>query len=157
MGEFQLFIWKMGTHRRCSCEIYRYMLGIQLYGIKLFVRLTRIPLYILIPSILVLCSVGSFSIHNRFFDIWVLFIFGILGYLMFKVKIPLGPMAETNFRRAIMTDPDLTLFLTRPISLAFILMAVASLVYPFYKNYRTNIKDPAGPSRLREKIVEKRK
>ena len=143
-----------------------FMLGIQLYGIKLFVRLTRIPLYILIPSILVLCSVGSFSIHNRFFDIWVLFIFGLLGYLMFKVKIPLapmilgvilGPMAETNFRRALMTDPDLTLFLTRPISLAFILMAVASLVYPLYKNYRTNKKDPAGPSRLREIIEEKRK
>jgi len=130
-----------------------FMLGIQLYGIKLFVRLTRIPLYILIPSILVLCSVGSFSIHNRFFDIWVLFIFGLLGYLMFKVKIPLapmilgvilGPMAETNFRRALMTDPDLTLFLTRPISLAFILMAVASLVYPFYKNYRTNKKTRQG-------------
>ena len=143
-----------------------FMLGIQLYGIKLFVRLTRIPLYILIPSILVLCSVGSFSIHNRFFDIWVLFIFGLLGYLMFKVKIPLapmilgvilGPMAETNFRRALMTDPDLTLFLTRPISLAFIVMAVASLIYPLYKNYRKNKKDPARPSRLREKIMEKRK
>jgi putative tricarboxylic transport membrane protein len=126
-----------------------FMLGLQLYGIKLFVRLTRIPLYLLIPSILVLCTVGSFAIHNRFFDIWVLFIFGLLGYLLAKVKIPLapmilgvilGPMAETNFRRALMTDPDLTLFLTRPISLAFILMAVASLLYPFYKKYRAGKK-----------------
>ena len=122
-----------------------FMLGIQLYGIKAFVRLTRIPLYLLIPSILVLCSVGSFSIHNRFFDIWVLFIFGLLGYLLTKAKIPLapmilgvilGPMAETNFRRALMTDPDLTLFLTRPISLAFILMAVVSVLWPFYKKFR---------------------
>lgn len=123
-----------------------FMLGLQLYGIKLFVRLTRIPLYLLIPSILVLCSVGSFSIHNRFFDIWVLLIFGLLGYLLSKAKIPLapmilgvilGPMAESNFRRALMTDSDLTLFLTRPISLFFILMAVVSLIYPFYKKYKS--------------------
>ena len=122
-----------------------FMLGVQLYGIRIFVRLTRIPLYLLIPSILVLCSVGSFSIQNRFFDIWVLFIFGLLGYLMSKVKIPLapmilgvilGPMAETNFRRALMTDPDLTLFVTRPISLVFIIMAIISIAYPFYRNYR---------------------
>ncbi len=126
-----------------------FMLGIQLYGIKAFVRLTRIPLYLLIPSILVLCSVGSFSIHNRFFDIWVLFIFGLLGYLLTKAKIPLapmilgvilGPMAETNFRRALMTDSDLTLFLTRPISLAFILLALVSVIYPFYKKYRAHKK-----------------
>jgi putative tricarboxylic transport membrane protein len=118
-----------------------FMLFIQLYGIHLFVRLTRIPLYILIPSILVLCSVGSFSIHNRFFDIWVLFIFGALGYLMHKFKIPLapmilgvilGPMAESNFLRAMMTDSDLTLFVTRPISLFFLVLAVLSLLYPFY-------------------------
>jgi len=118
---------------------------LQLYGIKIFVRLTRIPLYILIPSILVFCSVGSFSIHNRFFDIWVLFIFGLFGYLMSKFKIPLapmilgvilGPMAETNFRRALMTDSDLTLFFTRPISLAFMLLALASLLYPVYRTYR---------------------
>ncbi len=129
-----------------------FMLGLQLYGIKLFVHLTRIPLYLLIPSILVLCAVGSFSIHNRFFDIWVLFIFGLLGYLLSKIKIPLapmilgvilGPMAETNFRRALMTDPDLTLFVTRPISLLFIIMAAMSLLYPVYKKHRAKKKASA--------------
>jgi putative tricarboxylic transport membrane protein len=122
-----------------------FMLSVQLYGIRLFVRLTRLPLYVLIPSILVLCAVGSFSIHNRFFDIWVLLIFGALGYLMGKFKFPLapailgvilGPMAETNFRRALMTDSDLTLFFTRPISLGFLLLALFSLIYPFFQAYR---------------------
>jgi putative tricarboxylic transport membrane protein len=122
-----------------------FMLGLQLYGIRLFVRLTRIPLYILIPSILVLCTVGSFSIHNRFFDLWVLFIFGLLGYILSKMKIPLapfilgvilGPLAESNFRRALMSDDDLTLFFTRPISAFFMALAFLSLVYPFYRNYR---------------------
>ena len=110
-----------------------FMLVVQLYGIRLFVRLTRVPLYVLIPSILVLCAVGSFSIHNRFFDIWVLFIFGLLVYLMFKFKFPLapailgvilGPLGETNLRRALMTDSDLTIFVTRPISLLFLVLAV---------------------------------
>ena len=122
-----------------------FMLGIQLYGIRLFVRLTRLPLYVLIPSILVLCAVGSFSIHNRFFDIWVLFIFGLLGYLMFKFKFPLapailgvilGPLGETNLRRALMTESDLTIFVTRPISLLFLVLALFSLIYPFFQAYR---------------------
>jgi putative tricarboxylic transport membrane protein len=122
-----------------------FMLGVQLYGIRLFVRLTRVPLYVLIPSILVLCAVGSFSIHNRFFDIWVLFIFGLLGYLMVKFKFPLapailgvilGPIGETNLLRALMTDSDLTIFVTRPISLLFLVLALFSLIYPFFQAYR---------------------
>ncbi len=122
-----------------------FMLGLQLYGIRLFVRLTRIPLYVLIPSILVLCAVGSFAIHNRFFDIWVLLIFGGLGYMMVKYKFPLapailgvilGPLAEVNFRRALMTEDDLSLFVTRPISLAFLILAFLSLLYPFYQRYK---------------------
>lgn len=126
-----------------------FMLGLQLYGIKVFVRLTRIPLYVLIPCILVLCSVGSFSIHNRFFDIWVLFIFGLMGYAMAKVKLPLapmilgvilGPMAESNFCRALMTDSDLSLFITRPISAFFLVLSLLSLLMPFYKSYRARNK-----------------
>jgi len=122
-----------------------FMLGIQLYGIRLFVRLTRVPLYVLVPAILVFCSVGSYSIHNRFFDIWVLFIFGVLGYLMKKFEFPLapvilgvilGPIAETNFRRALMTSSDYTLFFTRPISLFFLILCFLSLLYPFYQRYR---------------------
>jgi putative tricarboxylic transport membrane protein len=122
-----------------------FMLVVQLYGIRLFVRLTRVPLYVLIPSILVLCAVGSFSIHNRFFDIWVLFIFGLLGYLMVKFKFPLapailgvilGPIGETNLRRALMTDSDLTIFVTRPISLLFLVLALFSVIWPFFQRYR---------------------
>jgi len=111
----------------------------------LFVRLTSVPLYVLIPSILVFCSVGSFSIHNRFFDIWVLFIFGFLGYLMKKYEFPLaptilgvilGPLAESNFGRALMISSDYTLFFTRPISLAFLILSVISILYPLYQRYR---------------------
>ncbi|MGQ9694962.1 MAG: tripartite tricarboxylate transporter permease [Thermodesulfobacteriota bacterium] len=122
-----------------------FMVGIQLYGIKLFVRLTRLPLYILVPVIVVFCAVGSFAIHNRFFDIWVLFLFGVLGYLMKKFKFPLtplilgiilGPLAETNLRRALQTSSDISLFFTRPISLLFLILAFISVLYPFYQRYK---------------------
>lgn len=122
-----------------------FMAGVQLYGISLFVRLTRLPLYILVPSIVVFCVVGSFAIHNRFFDVWVLFIFGVLGYLMKKFGFPLtplilgiilGPLAEKNLRRALQTSSDLSLFFTRPISLIFLVLALISILYPFYQRYK---------------------
>jgi putative tricarboxylic transport membrane protein len=100
--------------------------------------------------------VGSFSIHNRFFDIWVLFIFGVLGYLMRKFGFPLtpmilgvilGPLAETNFRRALQTSSDYTLFFTRPISLLFLVLCLLSLVYPFYQQRRAQKrKSPPSPA-----------
>jgi len=130
-----------------------FMLFVQLYGIRLFVRLITVPLYILVPSILVFCAVGSFSIENRFFDIWVLFIFGLLGYLMVKFRFPLaplilgvilGPIAETNLRRALMINNDYTLFFTRPISVAFLMLGVISLLYPFYQRYRRRKKVKQG-------------
>lgn len=122
-----------------------FMLGIQLYGIRILVKFTKIPVYLLVPSVLILCAVGSYSIHNRFFDIWALTIFGVLGYLLSKFKYPLapailgvilGPMAESNFTRAIMTDSDLTRFVTQPISAFFLLLSAVSLLYPFYQNWR---------------------
>jgi putative tricarboxylic transport membrane protein len=83
----------------------------------------------------------------------VLFIFGLLGYLMKKYEFPLppvilgvilGPIAETNFRRALMTSSDYTLFFTRPISLFFLILCVLSLLYPFYQRYREKKRSTAG-------------
>lgn len=48
----------------------------------------------------------------------------------------LGPIAEVNFRRALQTDPDWIIFLSRLISLVFIILSVLSLVYPFWQNHR---------------------
>jgi putative tricarboxylic transport membrane protein len=64
---------------------------------------------------------------------------------MFKFKFPLapailgvilGPLGETNLRRALMTESDLTIFVTRPISLLFLVLALFSLIYPFFQAYR---------------------
>jgi putative tricarboxylic transport membrane protein len=126
-----------------------FMLIVQSYGIKLFLKINQIPQHYLIPGILLLCALGSFAVNNRIFDIWVLLLFGVIGYWMkinafplppFILGIILGPMVETNLRQAISIDPNLLLFITRPISGVLVGLAVVSMIYAVYSNYRNREK-----------------
>jgi putative tricarboxylic transport membrane protein len=139
-----------------------YVLIVQIYGIRLFLLVNRIPQHHLIPGILLLCAVGSFAINNRVFDIMVLLLFGVIGYWMkengfslapFILGIILGPMLETNLRQAITTDENLLLFLTRPISGVLIALSVVSLSYGIYtavKASRNESLEPVPSSRVEE-------
>lgn len=122
-----------------------FMLITQFLGIRLFMRVTEIPTHILVPIILVLCVIGTFVLNNRVTDLYLLFIIGIIGYFFTKynfalapiiIGVILGPIAEVNLRRALMTDPDWTLFLTRPISLTFLILAVLSIVFTLWQTAR---------------------
>ncbi|MFQ5683908.1 MAG: tripartite tricarboxylate transporter permease [Candidatus Binatia bacterium] len=121
------------------------MIALQAFGMRVFLRVTRLPKYILASTVLIFCATGVFALHNVTFDIWTLFWFGILGYLMRKFGFPLAPMilgvilgdiAEVNLNRAYMSDPNPLLFFTRPISLFFVILAVISLLFPFWQQYR---------------------
>jgi len=121
------------------------MIVLQALGLRVFLKITRIPKYILASTILFFCAIGVFALNNIVFDIWVLFGFGVLGYLMRKFGFPLAPMiigvvlgtiAELNLNRAYMTDSDPMVFLTRPISLFFLILAVISLAFPFCQRHR---------------------
>ena len=79
------------------------------------------------------------------FDLWVLLVFGVLGYAMRRYGFPLAPMilgvvlgdnAEINLIRALASDTDLTLFFTRPWSLFFLIIAAFSTAFPWYQKYR---------------------
>ena len=120
-----------------------FMLGLQAFSLRLFLLVTRVPMYVLASIILAYCAIGVFSLHNITFDIWVMFGCGVIGYVLRKLGFPLAPMilgvvlgklAELNIARAIGTSDDYFLFLTRPWSLFFILMAVVSVLFPFYQN-----------------------
>ena len=120
-----------------------FMVGLQAFSLKLFLLVTRIPMYVLASVILAYCAIGVFALHNITFDIWVMFGFGVIGYFMRKLGFPLAPMilgvvlgklAELNIARAIGTSDDYFLFLTRPWSLFFLLMAIVSILFPFYQN-----------------------
>lgn len=123
------------------------MLIIQSFGIKGFLKINQIPHHYLVPIILLLCVLGSFAINNRVFDVWVLLLFGLIGYWMktndfplppFILGVILGPMIEENLRQAISINSDLTLFLSRPISGVLVILAILSMIYGIYNNYKSN-------------------
>lgn len=124
------------------------MVIVQQAGLRLFIKINDIPQHYLVPLILALCALGSYAVNNRVFDIWVLLGFGFLGFIL-KINdyplaplilgIILGPMMEANFRRAIMTSSDFSLFISRPISLILLLLAVASIAYALYGAYKINV------------------
>lgn len=121
------------------------MLGLQAIGLRVFVLITRLPMYILAGVILAYCAIGIFALNNVVFDLWTLFIFGILGFVMKTLGFPLAPMilgvvlgdiAELNLSRAFAISSDATLFFTRPWSLFFLILAAFSSIFPWYQHAR---------------------
>ena len=121
------------------------MIVVQALALKVFVRITQIPMYTMASVILVYCAIGTFALNNISFDMWTLFWFGLLGYLMKKFGFPLAPvilgvvlgdLAELNLNRAWTISSDVTLFVTQPWSLFFLLLAAFSTVFPWYQKQR---------------------
>lgn len=113
------------------------MLLVGLLGIRFFCRIIEVPKILMIPVILFLSVVGAYAINNSMFDVGIAIAFGILGFVLGKLEIPsspillaiiLGPMAETNLRKALlMYDNSWSFLYERPIALAFVLLAVFSV------------------------------
>ncbi len=117
--------------------------------IGMWVRLLSVRYKYLYPSALFFLCVGVYSTNNNLFDVWVVLVFGIVGYLFLRLRFEaaplllgfvLGPMMEENFRRALLLSRgDMTVFLTRPISAGFVAVGVgliAMLVYSYIKKQR---------------------
>ncbi|PIL19173.1 membrane protein [Puniceibacterium antarcticum] len=112
------------------------MLMICVLSMRSFLRVAEVPKWVVVPIVLVCCVVGSFALNNRVTDLYLLGFIGLFGYALKALDYPLaplvlgvilGPIAETNLRRALMTDPDWSLFVTRPVSLIFLIAAVLSV------------------------------
>ncbi|MFW3615539.1 tripartite tricarboxylate transporter permease [Billgrantia antri] len=123
------------------------MLVICLLSMRLFLKVTSIPKSVIVPVVLTCCLVGAFTLNNRVTDIYLLLGIGVVGYIMTKLDYPLaplvlgvilGPIAETNLRRALMTNEDWTLFFTRPISAVLLGLAVISIVLAIRYHLRQN-------------------
>lgn len=108
--------------------------------IRLFVKVINIPKEILLPIIFVLTFVGAYAYNNSLTDVFVMVLFGFLGYFMNKAQfsmsaivigIILGSMAESNFRGALMmSDGNMSIFMTRPICAVFLILSLISLLSP---------------------------
>jgi putative tricarboxylic transport membrane protein len=112
---------------------------------RFMMRIVTVPKAALFPLVLVLCVIGAYALNNTMSNVYILLAFGLLGYAMVKGGFPLAPFIlgvilgdqiEINLIRAIMTDANPWLFLTRPISGALIALSVASLVFAIWQHYR---------------------
>lgn len=118
------------------------LLGLGL--MRVYIKTLSAKNYFIIPGILLLCVVGAFAINKNYFDIIVMFGFGFIGYIFTKLKIPLspiilafilGPLAETNMRRALMVSKgNPSVFFTRPITVILLVVAILSIVIPIIRN-----------------------
>lgn len=123
-----------------------FMLLLEWWGNRLFVKVLQVPKHILYPIIIVMCMVGTFADKNRSFEISVVVIIGILYYFFRKfgaqsapcvIGYILGPMLEANFGQAISQSGGSFLpFVTRPISLFFLIITVIMVAFVIRKNIR---------------------
>lgn len=123
-----------------------FMLAAEYLSIPGFVQLLRIPKTMLFPVIIFLCILGAYGLNHRVFDVITIFIFGVLGFLMkkwgmqfqpFIIGFIVGPMAEKNFRAALMFSSGSFLpFVTSPISLFFLAIAFGSVIMAVYKHVK---------------------
>lgn len=123
------------------------VLIIQTLLLPFLARMTMVPKAVLVPCVLVLTAVGAFALNNRIFDIWLVLLFGVVGYVMTKLSVPLAPMIlglilggtlEESLLRALQINDELTAFITRPISAAFLVLALASIAFALYRAIRGN-------------------
>jgi putative tricarboxylic transport membrane protein len=108
-------------------------------------RVVTVPKAALFPVVLVLCTIGAYALNNTMSNVYVLLAFGLLGYAMVKFGFPLAPFIlgvilgdqiEINLIRAIMTDDNPWLFLTRPISGGLLGAAALSVALAIWQHLR---------------------
>ena len=119
------------------------LLVLNLPMIPLWVKVLQVPERLLSVLILIICFLGSYSINNSMFDAVIAFAFGIFGYIIKRLDFEapplvlafiLGPLMEVAFRQSMIgSDGTLSVFVTRPISLVLLLVALGILITAFIK------------------------
>lgn len=118
--------------------------------IPAFIWVLKMPFTILAPLIFILCVIGGYAPTQDMHDVWLMFLFGVVGYLLRKLDYPmapavlaivLGPLAETSMRQSlIISGGEPSIFFTRPISGVIIIIAIGLFLLPIFKMWR-NRKD----------------
>jgi putative tricarboxylic transport membrane protein len=93
--------------------------------VPFFAAILRIPFSIIAPVILVICAIGAFTVHSSMFDVWLMVVFGVIGYVFKKLDYPLAPLvlalvlgdrAEDAFRQSMLASQGtVTIFFSNPL------------------------------------------
>jgi putative tricarboxylic transport membrane protein len=111
-----------------------------LTAVPLFAAILRIPFPIIAPVIVVICAIGAYTVKNNMLDVWLMLVFGIVGYVFKKLDYPLAPMvlalvlgdmAESAFRQSmLMSQGDLTVFWSNWLVGSLTTLALVLLFWP---------------------------
>lgn len=127
------------------------VLNVPLVG--LWVRLLQIPYHLLFPAVLMFICIGTYTVNNNGFDIWLVVVFGLVGYIMRIFDWPtaplllgfvLGPLMEEHLRRAmLLSDGSFTTFVERPISATILVFTALFLLWAIRSEFKTRKKEEA--------------
>ena len=108
--------------------------------VPLFAAILRIPFSVIAPIIMVICAIGAYTVHNAIFDVWMMVVFGVAGYVFKKLSYPLAPMvlaivlgdrAESSFRQAMLVSQgDMTIFFSNALVGSMTGLALILLGWP---------------------------
>jgi putative tricarboxylic transport membrane protein len=108
--------------------------------VPFFAAILRIPFSIIAPIIIVICAIGAYTVHNSMFDVWMMVVFGIAGYVFKKLEYPLAPLvlaivlgdrAEAGFRQAMLVSQgDMSVFFSNALVGTLTGLALFLLFWP---------------------------
>ena len=130
---------------------------IVLTAVPLLAAILRIPFSIIAPVIMVICAIGAFTVHNSTFDIVLMMVFGVLGYLLKKCNYPLAPLvlaivlgdkAEELFRQSLLgSQGSLTVFFSNGLVGSIMALGLIALFWPMIQTAWTRVRAMTAPER----------
>jgi len=118
----------------------------------LFAAILRVPFSIIAPVIVVICAIGAFTVKNNMLDVWLMIVFGVVGYVFKKLDYPLAPMvlalvlgdaAESSFRQSMLiSQGDLTVFFSNWLVGSLTGLALIALFWPLISALLARLRSP---------------
>ncbi len=128
--------------------------------VPLFAAILRVPFSIIAPVILVICAIGAYTVHNSMFDVWLMLVFGIVGYVFKKLDYPLAPLvlalvlgdrAEDSFRQSmLMSQGDVRIFYANGLVGTITTLALLLLFWPLISRAIELMRGRGSPSTGKE-------
>lgn len=110
--------------------------------VPLFAAILRVPFSIIAPIILVVCAIGAYTVHNSMFDVWMMLVFGVIGYVFNKLRYPLAPLvlaivlgdkAEEGFRQALLgSQGSLSVFFSNWLVGSIMSLGIVLALWPLF-------------------------
>src|SRR5258706_10736699 len=124
--------------------------------VPFFAAILRVPFSIIAPVILVICAIGAYTVHSSMFDVWLMVVFGVMGYIFKKLDYPLAPLvlalvlgdrAEDSFRQSmLMSQGDLRIFYANSLVGTITTLSMLLLFWPLLARGRDVIRGRRAPT-----------